>query len=129
MRWPVKSPQIAIQESYCEVAVSLKSQRPQVSETLASHPGLNVALGLCLRDARAVLDHGAELNLVLDRRQVEVGHKAPLLLGVLHVALLARDRVGALAALESEHDGSPWRASGRRPGRTVVKFSLREEPF
>jgi hypothetical protein len=53
------------------------------------------------------------MNLILDRRQVEVGHKAPSLLGVLHVALLARDGIGALAALESEHDGSPWRASGR----------------
>jgi hypothetical protein len=52
-----------------------------------------------------------------------------LVLGVLHVALLARYRIGALAALETEHDVSPWRASGRRPGRTAVKFSLREEPF
>ena len=49
------------------------------------------------------------MNFILDRRQVEVGHKAPSLLGVLHVALLARDRVGALAALESEPDVSPWR--------------------
>jgi hypothetical protein len=69
-----------------------------VSELLASHPSLNVALGLSLRDARAVLDHGAELNLVLDRRQVEVGHKAPSLLRVLPVTILARDRVGAFAA-------------------------------
>ena len=42
------------------VAISpQEAAAPQVSELLASHPGLNVALGLCLRDARAVLDHGA----------------------------------------------------------------------
>src|SRR5689334_16078839 len=86
------------------------------SELLASHPGLNVTLGLRFRDARALLDHSAELNLVLDRRQVEVGHKGPSLLRVLHVAPLARDRAGALAALKSEHSDSPWGASGRRPG-------------
>ena len=93
-----------------------------MSELLASHPGLNVALGLCLRDAGALLDHGAKLNLVLDRRQIEVGHKALSLLGVLHVTLLARDRVGALAALESEHDDSPGKstAEGRANSRRVL---------
>jgi len=34
---------------------------------LTQHPSLNVALGLCLSDARAVLDHGAELNFVFNR--------------------------------------------------------------
>ena len=55
---------------------------------------------------------------MLDRRQVEVGQKAPTLLGIPHVTLLARDRVGAFAALESEHDGSPWIASEVRARRS-----------
>src|SRR5438094_63871 len=94
----------------------------QVSELLASHPDLNLALGLLFGDARAILDHGAELNLVLDRRQVKVRHKAPSLLGILHVSLLARERVGALAALESEHDDSPGEraAEGRANSREVL---------
>jgi hypothetical protein len=88
---------------------ALKSSFPKrhVSELLPSHPGLNVAVGLYFRDARTLLDHGAKLNLVLNRRQVEVGHKVPSLLRVLDVTFLARDRVGALAALESKYNGSP----------------------
>jgi len=43
----------------------------------------------------------AALKISFERsRQVEVGHKALSPLGVLHVAPLARDRVGALTALE-----------------------------
>src|SRR5688572_5683374 len=92
----------------------------RASELLALHPRLNVALRLCLWDTGAALDHGDELSLVLDRRQVVVGQEAPSLPGLLSVALLAGQRVGSLAALEPEHDDVLlWRAraEGGEDGR------------
>jgi hypothetical protein len=40
--------------------------------------------------------------------------------------LLARDRVGGLAALESEHDGSPGLANGAKVRACSRKVSLRD---
>jgi hypothetical protein len=47
----------------------------------------------------------------MDRRAVEVGQEAPFLLRIRHVAPFARDGVGAFAALKSERDQAPLRAS------------------
>jgi hypothetical protein len=92
-----------------------------VSKLLALHPDLNVALHLCLREARAFPDHGVELNLVPDRREIKGGQKTPSLLDVLPIASFARHRVGALATLESEHASSPRERTAKR--RVAFKVS------
>jgi len=67
------------------------------SEFPAYHPGVDILSCLHVRDPGADLDHGAELASGVDRRAVEVGQEASLLLSVRHVTPLARDGVGALA--------------------------------
>jgi hypothetical protein len=47
------------------------------------HPSPNITGGLRLSDASAVLDHRGKLDLILDRGQIEVSQKVPLLLSIL----------------------------------------------
>jgi hypothetical protein len=47
------------------------------------------------------------LALGLDRREIAIRQKTPLFLGILHMAVFARDNIGAFATLGSEHDCFP----------------------
>jgi hypothetical protein len=72
-----------------------------------------------MRDPGADPHHGEELSLGMDRRAVEVGQEAPILLRICHVTSLACDGIDVLATLKSKHDQVP-----QEPGNTFFERML-----